>query len=170
MVSGRRAYRACVKKGVAQGRRPDLVGGGLIRSAGGWATVMALRRAKEHMKSDERIFGDGEFAQSVLDKADERWEERYRLEAHGYDLDKVAARLSTALGIDPEPVGSPGKHPLTVKARSLLCYRAVGKPGNGATELAGKLGVSQPSVSISVRRGEQMAKTEQIKLEKDRKL
>jgi len=36
-----------------------------------------------------------------------------------------------------------------------------------ATELSKKLGVSQPSVSISVKRGETIAKAEQIKLEED---
>jgi putative transposase len=30
----RRAYRAFVEKGIAQGRRVDLTGGGLLRSAG----------------------------------------------------------------------------------------------------------------------------------------
>jgi len=33
----RRSYRAFVTKGIEQGRRWDLTGGGLIRSAGGWA-------------------------------------------------------------------------------------------------------------------------------------
>jgi hypothetical protein len=32
---------------------------------------------------DERILGDGEFTQSVLDEAKERLEERYRLQAQG---------------------------------------------------------------------------------------
>ncbi|RLB95310.1 MAG: transposase, partial [Deltaproteobacteria bacterium] len=81
-VSGaRRAYRAYVERGIAQGRRPDLVGGGLIRSAGGWSAVTAMRNAKDHMKSDERILGDGDFAQSVLNQAKERLEDRYRLQA-----------------------------------------------------------------------------------------
>jgi hypothetical protein len=31
--------RAYVEKGIAQGRRPELVGGGLIRSAGGWSVI-----------------------------------------------------------------------------------------------------------------------------------
>jgi hypothetical protein len=47
--------RAYAEKGIAQGRRPELVGGGLIRSAGGWSLVKAMRRAQDHMKSDERI-------------------------------------------------------------------------------------------------------------------
>ena len=40
------AYRAFVKKGITQGKRSDLTGGGLVRSAGGWAAVKALKRAK----------------------------------------------------------------------------------------------------------------------------
>ena len=162
--TARKAYRAYVDKGIAQGRRPELVGGGLIRSAGGWSLVKAMRHAKDHMKSDERILGDGEFAQSALDEARERLEERSRLKAQGYDLDKVTIRVSSELGIEPEQVWAPGKHPLTVKARSLLCYWAVRKLGFSATELSKKLGVSQPSVSISVKRGEKIAKTGQLEL------
>ncbi len=165
--AARKAYRAYVEKGIARGRRPELVGGGLIRSAGGWSVVKAMRRAKDHMKSDERILGDGEFAQFVLNEARERLEERYQLKAQGYDLDKVTIRVSSELGIDPEQVWTPGKHPITVKARSLLCYWAVRKLGFSATELSKKLGVSQPSVSISVKRGERIAKVDQLELVED---
>jgi hypothetical protein len=65
-----------------------LVGGGLIRNAGGWSAVKAMRRAQDHMKSDERILGDGEFTQFVLDETKERLEERCRLQAQGYYLEK----------------------------------------------------------------------------------
>jgi hypothetical protein len=63
-----------------------------------------------------------------------------------------------------------GKHPLTVKARSLFCYWAVRKLGFSAAELSKKLGVSQPSVSISVKRGEKIAKTGQLELGEDYKI
>ncbi len=162
--AARKAYLAYVERGITQGRRPELVGGGLIRSAGGWSVIKAMRRAQDHMKSDERILGDGDFTQSVLDEAKERLEERYRLQAQGYDLEKVTIRVSSELGIDPERVWMAGKHPLTVKARSLLCYWAVRKLGFSATELSKKLGVSQPSVSISVKRGEKIAKAELLEL------
>jgi hypothetical protein len=97
-------------------------------------------------------------------------EEHYQLKAKGYDLDKLAIRVPSELGIDPELVWRPGKQPLTVKARSLLCYWAVRKLGFSATELSKKLGVSQPSVSISVKRGEKIAKAEQLELVEERKL
>jgi hypothetical protein len=59
-----------------------------------------------------------EFTQSVLEAAKERWEERYRLQAQGYDLRKVMHRVSAELALDPDQVWSYGKNPLTVKARS----------------------------------------------------
>jgi len=36
------------------------------------------------------------FTQCVLDEAKERLEERYRLQAQGYDLDKLTIRVSSA--------------------------------------------------------------------------
>ena len=35
-------YEAYVREGVLQGRRPELVGGGLIRSLGGWARYLGV--------------------------------------------------------------------------------------------------------------------------------
>jgi putative transposase len=166
LSAARKGYRAYLAKGVEQGGRPDLVGGGLIRSAGGWSVVKAMRRAQSRIKGDERILGDGEFAQSVLEAAKERYEASYLLQVQGYDLDMVAKRVSTLLGIKPEQVWAPGKHPLTVKARSLLCYWAVRELGLTATEVSKRLGVSQPSVSISVKRGEKIAAAQKLKLVK----
>jgi len=163
--AARNAYRAYVEKGIAQGRRPELVGGGLIRSAGGWSVVKAMRRARDHLKSDERILGDGDFTQSVLDEAKEQLEERYWLHAQGYDLEKITIRVASELGIAAEQVWASGKQQLRVKARSLLCYWAVRKLGISATQLSIKLGISQPAVSLSVKRGERIANMEQIVLE-----
>ncbi len=36
-------YMEFVERGVDQGKRPELVGGGLIRSMGGWFEVLALK-------------------------------------------------------------------------------------------------------------------------------
>jgi hypothetical protein len=45
-----------------------------------------------------------------------------------------------------------------------LCYWAVRELGAGATALARKLKISQPAVSISVRRGEKVAKAKDFGL------
>ena len=79
-------------------------------------------------------------------------------------------RISSVPGIEPEQVWASGKHPLIVKARSLLCYWAVRVLGFSATAISKKLGVSQPSVSISVKCGERIAISGHIELVDGRKL
>ena len=62
----RRDYEKYVQKGAASGRRPELVGGGLVRSLGGWSEVLALRSRGEKRRSDQRISGDSEFVQDII--------------------------------------------------------------------------------------------------------
>lgn len=158
LSSARRRYREFVKKGVIQGRRPELVGGGLIRSIGGWQAFKTLSKAGVHLKSDERILGDGDFVEEVLKKAQEQRERQCQLEADGFTINQVAERVAAILGVKYEQVWEKGKYPQTVKARSLLCYWAVRELGISATELARRIGISQPAISQSVKRGETIAK------------
>jgi putative transposase len=44
----RKKYEAFVEKGVSEGKKPELTGGGLVRSAGGWQELMALRKMNIH--------------------------------------------------------------------------------------------------------------------------
>jgi len=60
------AYRKYVEAGVSQGRRPELVGGGLIRSQGGWSQVLSMRARRIREASDERILGSGDFVERVI--------------------------------------------------------------------------------------------------------
>ena len=157
LADARKGYLDYMRKGVGQGRRPDLVGGGLIRSAGGWSAVKSMRAERLRIKSDERILGGSEFVESVLEGAEEQFEEKHHLKAQGYDFEKVVERVSVLFGIDADQFTTPGKHPLSVRARSLLCYWAVRKLGFSTTEISKRLSISQPSVSVSVQRGEKIA-------------
>lgn len=110
------------------GRRPELTGGGLIRSLGGWDEVKAHRRwQKEYMKGDERILGDSDYVDEILDAAKESLQRKYQLKTQGLDLDKVAERVAALLKLPVEAVWATGKHHKTVAARSLLCYWSVPK-------------------------------------------
>ena len=59
--------------------------------------------------------------------------------------------------IKPGEIFRPGKQPMKVRARSLFCYWAVRELGITMADLASKLNISQPAVSLSVRRGEKIA-------------
>jgi hypothetical protein len=155
--TARRRYKIFVQKGIREGKRPELTGGGLIRSSGGWSAIKSLRRANIHFKSDERVLGDSDFVERVLKAADESLERKYQLKSQGYNLDKLADRVAEIFSIKPQEIFQLGKQPLKVKARSLFCYWAVRELGLTMADLAPKLNISQPAVSISARRGERIA-------------
>jgi hypothetical protein len=122
--------------------------------------IKSLRKANIQFKSDERILGDSDFVDEVLKSADEKLQRRYALEAEGWNLDKLAEKAGAICGLDPEQIFMPGKQPIRVKARSIFCYWAARQLGVTTTKLAGLLKISQPAVSICVRRGEQIFKKE----------
>jgi chromosomal replication initiation ATPase DnaA len=93
----------------------------------------------------------------VLGSAEEIMEKRYALRSRGFDLERVASRVTEVLGIKPDEVWAKGKHWRIVEARSLLCYWAVRELGISMSSLARKLGISIPSVSESVTRGQRIA-------------
>jgi len=163
----RRRYRDFVTQGLPQGPRPDLIGGGLVRSAGGWSLVKAMRRAGAGMKGDERILGDSDFVLKVLAEAEEQWARQHRRRAAGVDLEQVVRRVTELLGVSAADVWAPGKLRQRVQARSLMCYWAVRELGYSMTAVARKVGISAAAVSQSVARGERIVSEKGIALERE---
>jgi putative transposase len=150
-------YREYVKKAAGQGRRSDLVGGGLVRSAGGWSELKALRRIGDYRKGDERILGDSDFVKKVLAWAKEDFERKHQVQSKGITFKDAVNRVAELLDISPDQIWAGGKHKDAVAARSLLCFWAATELAISQVELAKKLKISQPAVSMAVRRGGQLA-------------
>ena len=163
--AARRAYRQFVAKGVEEGRRPELVGGGLVRSMGGWSEIRKLRKAKAYMKGDERILGDSDFVMEVLSVAEEEWKRTHALRARGLDVDQIAHRVAKVLGMEVKAVWEPGRRAATVQARSLLCYWSVRALGVSMSALSRRLGISVTAVSKAVQRGAKIAEAGEFHLE-----
>ncbi len=162
--SARVRYEAFVAEGADQGRRADLTGGGLIRSIGGWQAVQAMRKANVHVKSDERILGDGDFVAQILAQANEVLERKYALKVHGMDLQRIAERVAELCDLPVENIWLEGRYRSLVTARSLLCFWAVRELGVGMASLARKLNISTVAVNKSVKRGAEIANKEGYKL------
>jgi putative transposase len=160
----RQQYRHFVEQGICLGRRPELTGGGLIRSLGGWSAVKSMRRLREHVKSDERILGDSDFVQSVLSAQDEQLETRYRLHSQGYDFRYALGRVAELTGLEIAQILKPGKQPARVYARSLLCHWAIRGLGMTCVAVSKLLGISQPAVTRGAYRGEAIAAANNLEL------
>ena len=154
----RREYFFYVEAGVEQGHRRDLIGGGLVRSLGGWAEAEKLRlRGQDHIKSDERILGDSDFVDSVLAQAEEHYTRQCALRKRGYDLEKIAERVAEIYRVNVREVLARGRQEQRVSARSLFCFWAVRELGISLTALARRIGMSPPGVGYAVQRGEAIA-------------
>ena len=161
----RKAYFSYVKSGIERGRRPELVGGGLIRSLGGWKEVKKMRGgAESRIKADERILGGSDFVMEVLAEANERLDRQYELKSKGYDLADLADKVASLYRIDPAYIFSRNRRKDRVEARSLLCYWANRELGMSLTDLARSFGMTPTGVGYAVVRGERIAKESNYKL------
>jgi putative transposase len=150
-------YHDFIEKGVTMGKRPDLTGGGLVRSVGGWSNLLEMRKAKVFVKGDERILGKGDFVEQILQTAGEAFDKRTSLMAQGWDIDRVAEHVAELFDMDVSEVWSVGKYSHVVRARSLLCYWAVRELGVSMASLAERLKLSPAAVTQSVGRGQRLA-------------
>jgi REP element-mobilizing transposase RayT len=160
----RQQYRRFAGQGIELGKRPELTGGGLIRSLGGWGAVRAMRRLKDHVKGDERILGDSDFVQAVLCGQNEKLEARYHLRAQGIDFRYALDRVARISGLEAEQILHSGKQPEYVWARSLLCYWSIRELGMTAAAVSELIGLSQSAVTRAAYRGKAIAADKNIKL------
>lgn len=163
--SGRRNYSEFVSRSVDQGKRPELVGGGLLRSQGGWEGVKALRKSGEYQKGDERILGNGDFVQAVLSQANESMARQFHLISCGYDLNKLIEKVAGITGVDSDDIINSRKRHRISGARDLLCFWAIEYLGVKQLELSELLHITQPAVSMAAGRGRLFAEEHKLSFE-----
>jgi putative transposase len=147
----RRRYRQFVKQGVDQGTRPELQGGGLVRSAGGDKVGLLGRKKHERELGDERILGSGDFVTEALQKAGQSCESRSGDRA---PLETLADTVSKAFGVSAEQLKSGSRRRTIVQARSVLAWIAVRLHGYNGVEIAEAFSLSSPTVSRIIEKGE----------------
>ena len=162
----RKRYESHVEKGIALGRRPELTGGGLIRSLGGWDEIKKMRRSgQDRIKGDQRILGGHDFVTEVLAESEDQFSRKYKLRAIGYDFEKILERTCNLFQVEKDYVFGKGRQKDRVMARDLICYWAVAELGMTMVDVARRFDITPSAVSYSVRRGEKMAKKENFQLE-----
>ncbi len=143
----KRAYRQFVKKGIDQGRRSDLVGGGLIRSQGGWSAVKALRRLGVREKSDERILGSGEFVEQLIKQSDQTRKEQFAVQERLHRVVKHVEKICKKESVSVEALKSGSRRQKVSMVRSQLAKKLVEEWGLSLAETGRHLGVSLSAIA-----------------------
>lgn len=149
----RRKYREFVKNGIEQGKRPELQGGGLVRSAGGDKAGLLGRKTEEREKGDARILGSGDFVTQALDSANELFERRVNTPI---SLEELIRRVGKDREVDLKDLLSSKRTQKISNTRAIISYLAAIELRNSGTEIAPYLNLSEKSVSRCIERGKKL--------------
>jgi len=150
--TARSAYRRYVQEGIEQGRRSELVGGGLIRSMGGWSQVISMRKLGHRELSDERILGSGRFVKEMINEAERPLSCQFAGRALSERIAQVITTLCQEEGVNINELGSGSRRPKISKFRSRLAAELVEKYGVPLAEIARHVGVSTSAISKAIKR------------------
>ena len=149
----RRRYREFVGKGIEQGTRPELQGGGLVRSAGGEKSGLLGRKKEEREKGDERILGSGEFVGNIL--ADSEKIEGYKF-LKKVSLSELVEKVSTYLDADKDEVISGNRRQKNCHARDLISFVAAKSMGYKFNDIAETLGIHPVTAGRCAEKGRKL--------------
>jgi REP element-mobilizing transposase RayT len=140
------SYEKFVSEGVSFGKKPELVGGGLIRSLGGWSAVLALRKKDMREAYDERILGSGDFVLDVFSSVDQKTQDTLRLPIQKKTLLELAGEISEKEGLTEKELRSGSRLKRISKGRRMFCQAAVREMRYPGAEVARFLGVTTSAV------------------------
>src|SRR4030066_295966 len=140
-------YIAFIEEGASQRKRPDLIGGGLLRSVGGWSEVVSMRRRGKGMASDERILGSGGFVERVIAETEAKERETVGLGRKVPELSALLREVAEREGMDEEDLRGARRAREVVKVTRLFCQLAVRKYGHTGAAVARFLGVTTSLVN-----------------------
>jgi len=146
-VEAKRAYRQFVKNGMDQGHRSDLIGGGLIRSQGGWAEVKDMIRQGIREKSDERILGSGEFVQQLIQQSDEERKRQFFCRENQQIAINYIERECKKAEIDIKALKAGSRRRKISEVRARLIPKLVNEFGFSLAAAGRQLGVSSSAVA-----------------------
>ena len=150
----KKAYHAYVQKGIGQGRRPELVGGGLIRSLGGWSQVKSMRQAPNRQLSDQRILGTGEFVDQLLKEAELRIKYQFTEKERILHAEEFIQEVCRKEDVNIHEIRSGSRRKHITRIRSEIAIKLVKYYGISLAETARSLGVSTSAVSKIVSKSE----------------
>jgi REP element-mobilizing transposase RayT len=150
LATARRAYCQFVFEGIKDGRREELVGGGLKRSQG-------ERKIDEYESFDARVLGSGGFVDGLKQEAMLRNKMKNSL-----SLSSLVASVSTALELEPDMVRKPSRSRLPAMARGIICHLAIFEFGYSGSEVGTYLHLGPSGVSLAAKRGEKFIKADEM--------
>ena len=145
LSTARQKYRQFVADGVPQGRRQELVGGGLRRS-------QKASGGQEGLESfDDRVLGSGEFVESLRQDAIIR-----ALLPPKLSMPHLQEIVCNLFAVEPQAILLRARKDNVSEAKTVFSYAAIRLLGLKGSEVGKHLGMGSSAVSRAVARGEEV--------------
>jgi hypothetical protein len=146
--ASKKVYRTFMREAIEKKIRPDLDGGGLIRSLGGLSE--AVRHRNTPVLADERILGTDDFVKNLLTK-----EQRY-LSSHerSEKMTRLIAYHCEKAGIVPEALKGGIRAGTISRLRAQIAFVLANDLGIPYAEIGRQLGITTSGVSRIIERRE----------------
>ncbi len=152
-----RGYRKFMAEGKHQGRRLDLVGGGLIRSLGGWSQVLSLRDSRKDRNHDARILGREDFVRDILKEADRSLRRQLKLGERKKSIDQAIKEMCEGEGIREQELRNGGQRRKVSRLRAKIAHYLSHELGIPMAEIARHVGVCGSAVIKAIEKIELVA-------------
>jgi REP element-mobilizing transposase RayT len=148
----RMAYLEFVREQNQLGHQPELTGGGLIRSAGGWSEVLSMRQRGERQFSDERILGSGEFVEEIIGDIDDERKSMMPAKFRLAEARELIEQQCIEKGLSVEALQCGSRSNAYKALRQDSARKLVSELGLSHADIARLLGISRSAVSQMLRR------------------
>jgi REP element-mobilizing transposase RayT len=135
-ASAEQAFKSHVLEGLDEGKRPDLTGGGLVRSLG-----LPERLPRERHAHDDRILGQGDFVEMVVAAQDDRGKK-----CGSASPEAVINETCELFQLSPAELTSGSRTRMVCAARAHAAATMAEKCAVSKSDIARSLSVSLPAV------------------------
>jgi REP element-mobilizing transposase RayT len=143
----RKAYRQFVYEGIGMGRKPELTGGGLVRSLGGWSQVQSAQGKGQKTEYDERILGSGDFVTAIFKEAEDKQIRQFKIKRSGLTITGIIEKECKTARISEKELKNGSKRMIVRNVREKIARRGVEELGLTSAEIARNLGVCTSTVT-----------------------
>lgn len=150
----RNTYRKFVVEGIPMGRSPELTGGGLIRSRGGWSNVVSARRRGQREEYDERILGSGDFVNEIFKEAEKKQIRQMKIRRSGRTINSIIEEECEKSKVSLNELQAGSRRKTVSDMRATIAKRSLDELGLSKAEIARHLGVNTSSITRTISKRE----------------
>jgi transposase-like protein len=145
-------YQRYMSEAKIQERRPELVGGGLVRSLGGWSRVVTLRGKGDALDHDSRILGDAEFVAQILADSEKSLKRQVYVKEQKEVISRVISAFCAEEGVSENEIVQGSQRWKVAGVRARIALQLNREWGVSMAEIARQLGVSTSAIANALRK------------------